>query len=376
MATALLTPDDRGKLVNNFKGYDISPDMVRLSLVNMYLHGFREPHIHEYDTLTSDERWNEYADVVLANPPFMSPKGGIRPHNRFSIQSKRSEVLFVDYMAEHLTACGPGRHHRARGNHLPESERPPAAAQDAGGGLSSGCGLPARRACSIPTQDVKTSVLILDRALAKRTDAIAFFKVENDGFDLGAQRRPIERNDLPKVQAELGEYLSRLRSGEPLDDFQPTLGLVVEKEKVAADGGYNLSRDRYRVIEASGTHWKTVTIGQVCQINPKSREPVALYPESYFNYIDISCVENGTGRFLGANRVETNDAPSRARRLVEPRDVLVSTVRPNLRAFTILTDVPERAIASTGFAVLRPRPSYYFPTSLLTWLEAMQLLPR
>ena len=99
-----LTPDDRGRLVNNFKGYDISPDMVRLSLVNMYLHGFREPHIHEYDTLTSEERWNEYADVVLANPPFMSPKGGIRPHNRFSIQSKRSEVLFVDYMAEHLTA--------------------------------------------------------------------------------------------------------------------------------------------------------------------------------------------------------------------------------------------------------------------------------
>ena len=101
-----LTPDALGRLVNNFKGYDISPDMVRLSLVNMYLHGFREPHIHEYDTLTSEERWNEYADVILANPPFMSPKGGIRPHNRFSIQSKRSEVLFVDYMAEHLTANG------------------------------------------------------------------------------------------------------------------------------------------------------------------------------------------------------------------------------------------------------------------------------
>ena len=36
----------------------------------------------------------------------MSPKGGIRPHNRFSVQSKRSEVLFVDYMAEHLTPTG------------------------------------------------------------------------------------------------------------------------------------------------------------------------------------------------------------------------------------------------------------------------------
>ncbi len=101
-----LTPDEKGRLAQNFKGYDISPDMVRLSLVNLYLHGFADPHIYEYDTLTSQDRWNEYADVILANPPFMSPKGGIKPHNRFSVQSKRSEVLFVDYMAEHLTPNG------------------------------------------------------------------------------------------------------------------------------------------------------------------------------------------------------------------------------------------------------------------------------
>ena len=35
----------------------------------MYLHGFAAPRIFEYDTLTSEERWNEYADVILANPP-------------------------------------------------------------------------------------------------------------------------------------------------------------------------------------------------------------------------------------------------------------------------------------------------------------------
>jgi type I restriction enzyme M protein len=70
-----LTPDEKGRLAQNFKGYDISPDMVRLSLVNMYLHGFTDPHIYEYDTLTSEDRWNEFADVILANPPFMSPKG-------------------------------------------------------------------------------------------------------------------------------------------------------------------------------------------------------------------------------------------------------------------------------------------------------------
>jgi len=96
---SILTPDEKGRLARNFKGYDISPDMVRLSLVNLYLHGFADPHIAEYDTLSSLDKWNEYADVILANPPFMSPKGGIKPHNRFSVQSKRSEVLFVDSIA-------------------------------------------------------------------------------------------------------------------------------------------------------------------------------------------------------------------------------------------------------------------------------------
>ena len=101
-----LNAQDKQKLYENFTGYDISPDMVRLSLVNLYLHGFVKPQIHEYDSLASEERWNEYADVILANPPFMSPKGGVMPHKKFSVQSNRSEVLFVDYMAEHLTPNG------------------------------------------------------------------------------------------------------------------------------------------------------------------------------------------------------------------------------------------------------------------------------
>ncbi|HMQ07355.1 MAG TPA: N-6 DNA methylase [Saprospiraceae bacterium] len=102
----LLTPDDHKKLIQNFVDYDISPDMVRLSLVNLYLHGFNTPNIHEYDTLSSEERWNEIYDVVLANPPFMSPKGGIRPNEKFTISSNRSEVLFVDYISEHLNPNG------------------------------------------------------------------------------------------------------------------------------------------------------------------------------------------------------------------------------------------------------------------------------
>jgi hypothetical protein len=59
-----LAPEEKGRLAKNIKGYDISPDMVRLSLVNLYLHGFPLPQITEYDTLTQEDKWNELADVT------------------------------------------------------------------------------------------------------------------------------------------------------------------------------------------------------------------------------------------------------------------------------------------------------------------------
>ena len=268
-----LKPDEKGALAANFRGYDISPDMVRLSLVNLYLHGFVDPHIAEYDTLTSEERWNEYADVILANPPFMSPKGGIRPHRRFSVQSKRSEVLFVDYIAEHLTPTGRAgiivpegiifqsqTAHKQLRKMLVENY------------LVAVISLPA--GVFQPYSGVKTSILLLDKALAQKTGRVAFFKVENDGFDLGAQRREIAENDLPKVREELGEYLGRLRVGEsvasdgvaePRVDYTATLGLIAEKEKIAEGGEYNLSGERYReTINYASMKWPMVELGDVC----------------------------------------------------------------------------------------------------------------
>ena len=93
---------ERKQIGENLVGYDIDPSMTRISLVNMYLHNFASPNISEYDTLSSEDKWNEYFDVILANPPFFSPTGGIKPHSRFGIKSTRAEVLFVEYIMDHL----------------------------------------------------------------------------------------------------------------------------------------------------------------------------------------------------------------------------------------------------------------------------------
>jgi len=260
-----MTPDERTRLMGNIEGYDISPDMVRISLVNLYLHGFNTPKIYEYDTLTSEDRWNDYADVILANPPFMSPKGGIRPHRRFSVESSRSEVLFVDYIMEHLTPNGraavivpegvifqSGKAYKALRKMLVENDY-----------LVGVISLPA--GVFNPYSGVKTSILWIDRALAKKSDSIIFCKVEHDGYDLGAQRRPNGKDDLPLALANLLFYKSSESTNIDLNDKRtPNISLVT-KNDLAVSGEYNLSVDRYSQLKTKLSKFQRATLGDVAE---------------------------------------------------------------------------------------------------------------
>lgn len=284
-----LTPDEKSRLAKNFKGYDIAPDMIRLSLVNLYLHGFAAPSIDEYDALTSEDKWNELADVILANPPFMSPKGGIKPHKRFSVQSKRSEVLFVDYMAEHLTPNGRAAIIVPEGvifqSQNAYKQLRKMLVEDY---LVAVISLPS--GVFNPYSGVKTSILIMDKSLAKQSDTIGFFKLENDGFNLGAQRRPIDKNDLPQVHTEITEYLEKLRSRESVEDFKPTLGLIVPKEKVAENGEYNLSGERYRDKSLQKSNYSLKIFEDICTLEygaslPKAKRVKGRYPVAGSNGI-------------------------------------------------------------------------------------------
>lgn len=238
-----LKPDDRKKLATNFVGYDISPDMVRLSLANMYLHGFATPQIHEYDTLSSEDRWQETFDVILANPPFMTPKGGIRPHKKFGVQANKAEVLFTDYIAEHLNSNGRAGIVVPNGivatSQTAYKQLRKMLVQDS---LIAVISLPA--GCFNPYSGVKTSILILDKKLAKKSQHILFLKIENDGFDLGAQRREIDKNDLPLALQTLEDYKECLSNDKTFDDL-PSLATLIEKEIVLGNKDVVLSAERY-----------------------------------------------------------------------------------------------------------------------------------
>jgi len=259
-----LTPDDRKKLATNFVGYDISPDMVRLSLANMYLHGFATPLIHEYDSLSSEDRWQETFDVILANPPFMTPKGGIRPHKKFGVQANKAEVLFTDYIAEHLNSNGRAGIVVPNGivatSQTAYKQLRKMLVQDS---LIAVISLPA--GVFQPYSGVKTSVLILDKRLAKKSQHILFLKIENDGFDLGAQRREIDKNDLPVAIQTLEAYKESLSNGKVFEDL-PSLATMVDRTTVLNNKDFGLSAERYFEKGVSQTEFEIVKIEDVAEV--------------------------------------------------------------------------------------------------------------
>ncbi|MDY7509761.1 N-6 DNA methylase [Ralstonia wenshanensis] len=318
----LLNTKERKQLAANIHGYDISPDMVRLSLVNLYLHGFTDPHIDEYDTLTNTERWGEHADVILANPPFMSPKGGIKPHKKFSIQATRSEVLFVDYMAEHLTPEGRAAIIVPEGiifqsGTAYKTLRAMLVKQSLIGVVSLPAGV------FNPYSGVKTSILLLDKQRAKRQDKVLFVKIENDGFNLGAQRRPISQNDLPEAKRLIQAFL---HSPETFEGGP--LAHAVARERIAASGDWNLSGERY--VQASATHsdYDLARLADLCEVNPKKAELAGLPAETEVSFVPMQDLRESAMEFAPQQNRTLGDVLRGAYTYFRDGDVLLAKVTP------------------------------------------------
>jgi type I restriction enzyme M protein len=307
-----LTADEKKKLYHSYHGFDIDDNMVKMARVNMYLHSFPDPDIKAHDSLSSEEYWNERYDVILANPPFMTPKGGIVPHKKFGIQANRAEVLFIDYIASHLKPTGragiivpegiifqSGKAYKELRKNLVENY------------LYAVVSLPA--GVFQPYSGVKTSILLLDKELAKQRDEILFVKIENDGLSSGAQRRPIAGNQFP----EATELIKKFQTGEPINS---DLAHAVPCKQIAETTDYNLSGDRYKTTQVhEHGEWPMVELSEVVQLigggTPSRTNPkywgggIEWITSKYFSdYHSILGYENITEE--GLRNSSTNIAPA------------------------------------------------------------------
>lgn len=325
-----LTPDDRNRMTESFEGYDISPDMVRLSRVNMYLHGFTTPKINEYDTLTSLDRWDDNFDVILANPPFMTPKGGINPHKRYRVDAKRAEVLFVDYIAEHLNPTGRAAIIVPEGiifqSQTAYKNLRKMLVDE--GYLYGVISLPS--GVFNPYSGVKTSILLIDRTLAKQKDSILFVKLNNDGYDLGAQRREIKGSEIPDVINTVMAY----RNGKDISGYA---NVVIAAKSIISKQEYILVGERYvDSAPKDNCKWPLVQIGDCCKLligGTPSKQEESFWKNGSIKWISSKYIDD-VGRITSYDLI-TDEAVSASATKIAPKGstILVTRVSVGKTAF-------------------------------------------
>ncbi len=107
-----------------------------------------------------------------------------------------------------------------------------------------------------PYSGVKTSILFLDKT-KRQNKNILFIKMQNDGFDLGAKRASIDKNDLPAALQIINSY-----EGEK--KINNSLALSVAKTKIAEDSDFNLTFDRYRETKSyENVKWDMVGLAEL-----------------------------------------------------------------------------------------------------------------
>lgn len=96
--------------------------------------------------------------------------------------------------------------------------------------------------------------------------------------------------------------------------------------------------------------WVVTALENICAL-PEQRVP---RDDESFIYIDIASIDRTLKTVSEPQRLLGAEAPSRARKVVDTGDVLVSMTRPNLNAVALVHEQHSNCIASTGFDVLKP----------------------
>ncbi|MBI2047895.1 MAG: N-6 DNA methylase, partial [Parcubacteria group bacterium] len=189
-----------------FYGYDVDPEMVRLALMNLILHGIEGAHIRRKDTVAGaeDEEDLRRFDIVLTNPPFAGKVDRERIKPTLPVKSNKTQVLFLGYVINSLkpngragiilpegSLFGTNKDDKDIRRYLLENTK-----------LEAVVSMPA--GVFQPYAGVKTSFLVFKRKPTPKLDEkeqIWFFDMKGDGSSLSAAKKfgPQYKNDIPKL---------------------------------------------------------------------------------------------------------------------------------------------------------------------------------
>lgn len=222
-----------------FNGYDNDRSMVRIGAMNLMLHGIDEPNIQRADTLSKSFNEKNKYQLILANPPFKGSIDGSDVNERFSLKTKKTELLFVELIYQMLDSGGRAAVIVPDGVMFGNSN----AHVDTRKLLIENCSLDG--VISMPSgvfkpyAGVSTSILLFTKG--GTTTNVWFYNMTADGYSLDDKRTKTEANNIPDIIAKW-QARSGVLSGA---EGRTTNTFTVPRAEIEANN-YDLSFSKYK----------------------------------------------------------------------------------------------------------------------------------
>lgn len=195
----MLRPDQHEFLkMHALTGYDNDVDMIKIAIMNLYLHGLENANVRHHDPLTLPTENDRKYDIILTNPPFAGNVNKEAILEDFDLKTSKTELLFGEFFYKHLAPEGKAAvivpegvlfgstnaHKKLRAWLLDECR------------ILGIISLPS--GVFKPYAGVKTSIVVFERG--GKTDKVWFYEITADGYSLDDKRTPKpEQNDIPDL---------------------------------------------------------------------------------------------------------------------------------------------------------------------------------
>ena len=245
-----------------FWGFDFDTTMLRVSSMNMMLHGVNGANIRYQDTLSKSikehypRQEQDFFDVVLANPPFKGSldESNTNPDVLGLVKTKKTELLFVAHILRSLklggraavivpdgVVFGSSKAHQQLRQELLNNNQ-----------LEGVVSLPS--GVFKPYAGVSTAILLFTKGGS--TEHVWFYDLQADGYSLDDKRTELKgegSNDLPDAIVQWHKYRQMVESNISGSTINAVFGdrtkkaFVVPAEDIAVNR-YDLSINRYKEV--------------------------------------------------------------------------------------------------------------------------------
>lgn len=232
-----------------FTGFDNDANMVKIAILNLYLHQLEKARISMMNPLTTGFGGaypGQRYDVILANPPFAGrvQDESILSDLNYKLNTRATELLFLKWFIDHLAPGGRAGVIVPNGvlfgsNNAATSLRELLMTEC---DLQAVIGLPS--GVFKPYSGVSTAALIFQKGTP--TKSVWFYELTADGFSFDDNRTPIEANDIPDV---LAKWPVR-------EEGQNSYQVLIEKIR---ENDWSLAAGRYKSITTEVVSHKTPT---------------------------------------------------------------------------------------------------------------------